>query len=285
LFLRLRERDQDTAGSVIGSAIAFRLFLFFVPFLLCFIGVAGFVSGIVSARDVTETVGISGGLATQIRTAFAQPGATHWLATALGLVGMATAGRSLSKVLWAASTAAWGLPRASKASLRVVASIVGLVSGMGLLAVLVNLVRADLGVAAAGASFVVVLAVYFVAWMVVSLLLPRATSDPGAVLPGALLVALTITLMHAVAELYVPAHLSRASELYGGVGATIVTLGWFFILGRSIIIAMTLNAVLYERFGSMSTLVFSVPGVRMLPRHSARLRRLFDLDTDSDSSK
>jgi uncharacterized BrkB/YihY/UPF0761 family membrane protein len=91
--------------------------------------------------------------------------------------------------------------------------------------------------------------------------------------------------MQAVAELYVPAHLSRASELYGGVGATVVTLGWFFILGRSIIIAMTLNAVLYERFGSMSTLVFSVPGVRMLPRHSARLRRLFDLDTDSDSSK
>ena len=37
-------RDRESAGAVIGSAIAFRLFLFFVPLLLLVVGIAGFAS-------------------------------------------------------------------------------------------------------------------------------------------------------------------------------------------------------------------------------------------------
>ena len=61
-----------------------------------------------------------------------------------------------------------------------------------------------------------------------------------------LLVALIITVMHAVSEFYLPDRLSRASQLYGAVGTTIVTLGWFFILGRGIVLAMELNAAIYR---------------------------------------
>ena len=63
-----------------------------------------------------------------------------------------------------------------------------------------------------------------------------------------------------------------------------MTLGWFFILGRVIVFAMELNAVTYERFGSISTFVFSLPGIRMLPRRSARLRRFFALDPGLDDA-
>src|SRR4051812_2222057 len=34
LAMRLHERDEESAGTVAGSAVAFRLFLFFVPTLL-----------------------------------------------------------------------------------------------------------------------------------------------------------------------------------------------------------------------------------------------------------
>src|SRR5271165_3703715 len=37
-------RDRESAGAVMGSAIAFRLFLFFVPLLLLVVGIAGFRS-------------------------------------------------------------------------------------------------------------------------------------------------------------------------------------------------------------------------------------------------
>ena len=276
--VRLFQRDREGAGSVVGSAIAFRLFLFFVPLLLFLVGVAGFMSGFVSSRDVNETAGVSGALADQIRTAFAQPGETRWVATLIGLFGMVTAGRALSKVLWSASTAAWRLPASSRASIRVVGCVAGLVAGMALVASLVNRVRQDLGIGAAGVSFLVAFAVYLVAWMVISVLLPRGTADPGAVLPGAAFVALALTALHAASQFYLPDHLGRASELYGAIGTTVVTLGWFFILGRAIVLAMELNAVTYERFGSISTFVFSLPGIRLLPRRSARLRRFFALD-------
>ena len=210
--VRLYQRDREGAGSVVGSAIAFRLFLFFVPLLLFLVGVAGFISGFVSSRDVNNTAGLSGALADQIRTAFAQPGGTRWVATLVGLVGMVTAGRSLSKVLWSASTAAWRLPPSSKASLRVVGSVAGLVAGMGLVAALVNRVREGLGLGVASVSFLVAFVVYLVSWMVISVLLPRATSDPGALLPGAAFVALALSAMHAASQFYLPDHLGRAAS-------------------------------------------------------------------------
>ena len=40
--MRLYDRDRDSAGTVVSSAIAFRLFLFFVPMLLFVVGVLGF---------------------------------------------------------------------------------------------------------------------------------------------------------------------------------------------------------------------------------------------------
>jgi uncharacterized BrkB/YihY/UPF0761 family membrane protein len=111
------------------------------------------------------------------------------------------------------------------------------------------------------------------AWLALSMMLPRVTVDPGALLPGSLLVALIITVMHAVSEFYLPDRLSRASQLYGAIGTTIVTLGWFFILGRGIVLAMELNAAIYERYGSVSQVMFSLPVFRILARRSARVRR------------
>jgi uncharacterized BrkB/YihY/UPF0761 family membrane protein len=78
-------------------------------------------------------------------------------------------------------------------------------------------------------------------------------------------------------EFYLPGRIDRASQLYGAIGATIVTLGWFFILGRGIVLAMELNAAIYERYGSISRVVFSLPFFRVLARKSARVRRFFGL--------
>jgi uncharacterized BrkB/YihY/UPF0761 family membrane protein len=86
--------------------------------------------------------------------------------------------------------------------------------------------------------------------------------------------------MQSVSQLYLPSHIARASALYGAIGITAVTLGWFFILGRAMVLAMTLNAVIYERFGTISQAVFALPVLRVLPRKSRWIQRFFDLDTD-----
>ena len=276
-------RDRRAAGSVMSSALAFRLFLFFLPLLLLTIGVAGVASEVVDARSVNREAGISGSVAKQVSTAFHQPGLTRWVAVLLGLWGVLVAGRSLSRVLYAASAAAWGLPTGTHARLRAVGAVAGLVCTIGVIAILIGRIRESFGLGVATVSFLPALLIYAIAWLGVSMLLPRATEDPGALLPGCMLVALTLTVMHAVSELYLPDRIDHASQLYGAFGATVVTLGWFFILGRAVIISMELNAAIYDRHGSISQVVFSLPVLRILARRSLRVRRFFDLTDASDS--
>ena len=86
--------------------------------------------------------------------------------------------------------------------------------------------------------------------------------------------------MQALSEFFVPDQLARANELYGAIGTTVVTLGWFFFAGRAISLGMELDAVIFERVGSVSTFVFSLPVLRILPRRSRHLRTFFDLESD-----
>jgi uncharacterized BrkB/YihY/UPF0761 family membrane protein len=277
--LRIYRRDRESAGSIAGSAVAFRLFLFFVPFMLVVVGLLGFITTWVDADSVYQQTGVTGTVAVQIDSALTQPNSSRWIATIVGLFGIAWAGRSLSKVLGVASCLAWRLPVQAKASMRIVGAVVGLVTGMALVAVIVNRIRIDVGILVAGFSFLAVAAVFALAWLAVSMMLPRGTNDPGALLPGAVLVGSTIAGMHSISQLYIPDRLERASALYGAIGITVVTLGWFFILGRAMVFAMTLNAVIHERFGTISQAVFALPVIRVLPRRSPWIRRFFDLDT------
>ena len=100
-----------------------------------------------------------------------------------------------------------------------------------------------------------------------------------------MLVGATIATMQAISQLYLPNRMGRASELYGAIGTTVVTLGWFFFLGRAIVLAMAIDAVLYERFGSITAFVFGLPVLRILPRHSTLIRRVFDLDVEPRTAR
>jgi membrane protein len=277
--LAVVDRDKQAAGTLIGAAIAFRMFLFFIPLLLFVVGITGFVAELMDVERVTDTTGVTGELADQIRAAFEQSASTRWVATLTGLVGMATTGRSLSRVMSAASSLAWQIPVVLKASVRIVGAVVGLVAGLALSAAIVNRVRLELGLPAASLSFLAVFVVYLVVWAFMFWLLPRSSPDPGILLPGAAIMAVVQSCMQLVSQLYLPVQIGRASALYGGVGTAIVTLGWFFFLGRSVVIAMAVNATVHERYGSISDVVFALPIVRLLPPRSATIRRVFGLDT------
>ncbi len=76
--VRVYYRDRDSAGTLVGSAVAFRLFLFFVPMLLFFTGILGFLAEHIDRADISNA-GITGGLASQIESALEQPTSTRWV--------------------------------------------------------------------------------------------------------------------------------------------------------------------------------------------------------------
>src|SRR5262249_28035708 len=150
--LRIFQRDREGAGTLVASALAFRLFLFFVPLTLFAVGVLGVLASWFDLHELNHNAGVTGTLAAQINTALSQPNSTRWIAIIAGLSGMAWAGRSLSRVLVASSCLAWRLPVTAKASVRVIGSIAALVFGMVLVWTIVNRVRNDLGVGVASLS-------------------------------------------------------------------------------------------------------------------------------------
>jgi uncharacterized BrkB/YihY/UPF0761 family membrane protein len=272
------DRDRDAGGTLLGSALALRLFLFFVPLLLFVVGLAGLVGRHGGYDSLSSDAGITGTIGNSIDDAFQQSSGASWLAALTGLFGMATTGWSLSRALVVSSALSWQLGGRQKVQVRAVGTVVGLIIGIGLITVILNRIRNATGVAVMSMSFLAVLGVYLVMWMVVFQALPRNTSDPSASLPGSALAATTLTGMQAVSVLYVPGAIERSSNLYGAIGVTVATLGWFFILGRVVVFAFSLNAVVYERIGSVSRLLFALPGVRAVPRRYPVVARYFDLD-------
>ena len=243
-----------------------RLFLFFMPLLVLAVGLLGFVRSWFSTSDVQDTVQLSGVIGSQLDSALQQPNASRWAAVAAGLVGVVLTGRTLSKVLVAASCLAWRIPVQTKVPMRLVGSLIGLMTAVGFVTLLVNRVRDAAGFGLASVSLGAAALIYTGIWVVLCLPLPRVTPDPGSLFPGAALIALTMVGMQAVSQLYLPQQFSQASELYGAIGTTIVTLGWFFVLGRGIMLALVLNAAVYERVGSITGALFSLPILRLLPR-------------------
>ena len=202
---RRRPARPQHGRQLVGSAIAFRLFLFFVPLLLFLAGVLGFLAGWIDRTDVEEQTGVTGTIAEQISR---RPVAAGELAAGSPPASVSSAwsttGRALSKVMVSASCLAWQLPVRAKASPRVIGGIIGLIAGIGLVSVIINRLRDDLGIAVASFSFFAAFVAYGVAWVAMSMLLPRATRDPSALLPGAVLVGATIAVMQAISQLYLP---------------------------------------------------------------------------------
>lgn len=274
---RIWHRDRESAGPVLGSAVAFRLFLLVVPVVLVVIGALGFLGEYAGHPDVAGSLGLSGALADGVRQALRQSGTGRLLAVASGVVGTFFAARNLAKALVAASARSWQVPPVRRGlGIRAVAGIVLCAFAMGVAAVGVNVIRSAAGVAAATISLTGASVALAVVWYVLTLALPRATTDVGALLPGALLLGVSTSLLLGVGELLLPAHIARASSLYGSVGAVVALLGWFLLVGHVMVLSLILDAVVWERHGSVTGWFFSLPGMRTAAR-SRRVAAFFGL--------
>lgn len=275
---RYYRRDLDADAAVMGAAVALRVFLFFIPLLLAAVGALGFVGLYVSSQDVISEMGVSGSFANQINTALEQSSTARFTALIVGLFGAAWAGRTLAKTLAVASRRAWMIGAAHKAPpVRIVGAVAGLIGTLGVMSLVVNRIRDAFGVGIGATLLVGCAAVYSLAWFIASVVLPRAPSDPSALLPGALVVGVALAGLQGFTQLYISNRLSHAADLYGSIGIIIVTLGWFFIIGRLFVISFVLNAVIFERFGSLTEFVFALPGVRRVPKRYPQLARWFGL--------
>jgi len=244
------ESDVAAGGGVLAGAVAFRVFLFFVPYMFMVVTVFG-----VGASASDESPGTLardngiGGLAAKALSSVGDLSGTERIAT-LAVVGFALllSTRALIKVLRIVHALVWKTRAGKQPSmLRAAGGLVLIVTFALGVSALIGKLRAGsflLGVLAT----VLFVAIPFAVWVFVSWHLPHAPDMPWtAFIPGALFFGVGIEVLHLITVYWIARQVESKTSTYGAIGFALALLLWAYLLGRLVTSAAVINATLWTR--------------------------------------
>lgn len=241
--------ERELAGGLIAGGVAFRVFLWLVPFGLV-------VAALLSLwRELDETglesaareFGITAAAAAAATDALEQSDRGIALVLLVGLCALGWFTLGAVRALVLAYSLAWQLtPTRIRRPFRTIA----IFNGLFLLAISASVgvawMRAEIGTTGlfgVAAAFVLLTAVTLLAmWC-----LPHRAAHPRELLPGALLVATGHQLVQIVVVFYFAPQLGDSEETYGAFGAAATMLVWLYVLSRLVTGGAFLNATLWRR--------------------------------------
>ncbi len=242
------ERDRAHFGGLIAGAVAYRLFLWLLPFVLFLVGLLGAVNSFNDSApgELNSELGITGVLASTVGDGAQQRG--WWIALLVGLFGMVWAGMGATRAMRISHSAAWGIPpdrvkKAPLASLLLSGAAIGLI----VLAALVAWIRHHAGFGVGLMAALAMTLIYLVGWFVLSTWLPHRPVPPRALLPGAILMAVGFQLLGLFTTYYLVDRAQRAASVYGAIGTALAILLWLYIVARLAVGSAVLNSELAAR--------------------------------------
>jgi uncharacterized BrkB/YihY/UPF0761 family membrane protein len=238
------DMDRRRGGPLLSGGLAYRIFLFELPFLLFLISLFGIVSD-VSGKDpeqVAHDSGLSAAMATTIAQAVNEAGAARWWLLVLGAWLTVWAARSGVRSVILISTIAWGLPIGGvKTTVRGTALFIGVVFIAFAIQVVVPGLFAG-GLLLDLVMFVLLTVVTFIVILVPMRYLPHRGAAWLPVVPGAALLAIGVRALAVATDVYFAGRLGRVDDLYGGLGIAIVILLYLYLLARLFVWGQFLNA-------------------------------------------
>lgn len=243
----IAERDRNHLGGLLAGAVAYRFFLWLLPFSLLIVGLLGVLTGLDggAVENVGDDVGLQGALTAVLTEGARQRG--WWIALAIGLFGTAYAGLGVVRALRVSHAAAWGIrPKRAPGLLNGSLVVAGIGFGLLITAGALGWLRERSALWGLIGSLLT-MAVYFTAWLRVSVHLPRRTSSVRALVPGAVLVAIGAEGLHLFTAYYLAGQVERVSSVYGTIGMALTLLLWLFIIARLMVSSAIVNAELWQR--------------------------------------
>ena len=242
---QLVERDRRLAASVLAGGIAFRLFFWGLPLALVLGGVLGFTSS-ESAEDVATEAGLTGAAADAVGDSVADASRGRWVLLVIGVSGLIWSGSRSVLALRRVYSLIWNVPPVRGGNpLKEAAAF----SGVCLALLAIGPLAHELREISSGPGLVVVLlavGAYFGIWLWVSTWLPHGDAPLRALIPGAVLFAVTAQLMQLFGLL--PRGQARALvRPVRGLGLAATFLFALYIVGRLTVSSAILNAELWAR--------------------------------------
>jgi uncharacterized BrkB/YihY/UPF0761 family membrane protein len=245
----VQELDAQVGGGILAGALAFRLFLFMVPFVYVVFTALGLISRALGQDpgQLARNVGITGILASTV-VKIDDQGVWAHVALILGaIVTLYITSGALLKALYVVHWLIWRVHRVMPAGLIPKLALVGLALGASAVGVALNDLRKSLGIGGAVLTLLLITALSFAAWWWVSWKLPHAPAPARALIPGALLMAVGAVVLQLLTTYWIGYLVARKTNTYGAVGIALAVLLWVYILGRIMVGSAGLNAALWYR--------------------------------------
>ena len=244
-------RDRRQGGGLLAGALAFRLFGALLPFALLLSVLLGYAASVErdEVEEAADATGISEAVLLSVADSAKLSSGTRWVVTAGALLALLWAAIWAARAIRAVHSIAWTggvekMPRPIPAAL----VLIGAIGALGLIIAGAGAAREQLGTAglliAIGAG-----AGIFGIWLWFEWLLPHADAPLRALIPGAVLVAVGVQVVHLATVLFIGAKVARASATYGSLGIAFTTLAWLYVLSRIIVASAMLNAARWEQRG------------------------------------
>lgn len=241
--------DTQTGGGVLSAAVAFRVFLFLVPYVFFVVVGVGFLSDATkgSPNALSSSAGITGLVAGAVKGAAELSTGERLTALLVSGLALALGARALLKVLRITHGLMWRVPIAKPKSLNrqavVLVGLITLVLAAGGAITSLREQGAWLWVLGLGLSAMVPGAV----WFVVSWHLPHAAAPRWAMLPGAALIGFGTVVLHAATVYFFAYEVEKKSDTYGAIGVALALLLWAYLLGRIVTLSAAVNAGFWYR--------------------------------------
>jgi hypothetical protein len=252
VVFRWLARDKEIAGGVLGGGLAYRFFFWVLAITVLAAGGLGFaVPSGVDVDSAAGDVGATDAMAAIVATAAEQSGTHRWWLLMVGAWLTLWFSWGLLRALRLVHVAAWRIrPTPVRKPVRALGAVLAAPIVLLAMSSAAGWVRANAGGAWEVVAILLLAAGFGALWLWISMRLPGPDAAWTAFLPGAVVVAIGLEALHVFTVYFLEAKLANASELYGILGLVTTALFYLFLVGRSVVWAAELNAVVWEASAS-----------------------------------
>ena len=241
-------RDVEVGGGIIAGALAYRFFIWLLPFGLVLVAALGITADAAgdTPTEAAKTLGIAGIVSQSI--ASAASGANRWYALIVGVPVLLYVTRSVLRALIGAHRLVWTDLRAAapRPTPKATARLLGLLLAFFVATGLASAAR-EWSTAAGIVVTLLMVGPYAGIWLLVTLRLPHRDADWKGLLPGAIAFGIGIELIQIfTAFVIAPMSLSKQGT-YGALGIAAALLFGLYLIARLMVGSAVINATLWDR--------------------------------------
>jgi uncharacterized BrkB/YihY/UPF0761 family membrane protein len=241
--LRAVERNQRVAATVLAGGLAYKLFLWLLPFGLIIGGALGLMNAH-STEDAVSNGGLPAAISNAVGDASRSTQSDSWWLLLVGGSALLWSGYTGAKAVQLIHALIWDQtpPRTKPLLGSLVFTGTACAVWAGIAATWWWRDETGRGLLVAALT----IAPFAALWLWISLLLPHRDAPWRSLIPGALLVGIGLPVLHGLIVAFLVPQLQKAQELYGVLGAATTFIFFIYLVALLVVLGAVLNSSLHD---------------------------------------